>query len=211
MHVYVKLSILQDVSRGLSYLHAHNPPIVHQALYSDNILLTKGLIAKIGDFKIGGEIVSDQVVLSVRRDIRSNDFLPDPDNVLKYEPPLNVFSFGCVACHVITQKWPSIQHRAIRVHAKSTTAATLATTATSKEINTARRKRLATTVNWSVKKHRNYIDQISDNSLKQLVVACLQWKAKNRPCMSVIEERITSIMTGEFIVIEVCLSLILQF
>ena len=51
--MYIKLSILQDVSRGLCYLHSQNPPIVHQALYSDNILLTKCLIAKLGDFKTG--------------------------------------------------------------------------------------------------------------------------------------------------------------
>ena len=72
--MYIKLSILQDVSRGLCYLHAQNPPIVHQALYSDNILLTKGLVAKIGDFKTGAETVSDQVLLSVRQIGISMDF-----------------------------------------------------------------------------------------------------------------------------------------
>ena len=65
--MYIKLSILHNVSRGLCYLHAQNPPIVHQALYSDNILLTKGLIAKIGDFKTGEETVSDRALLSVQQ------------------------------------------------------------------------------------------------------------------------------------------------
>ena len=107
--MYVKLSILQDVSRGLCYLHAHKPPIVHQALYSDNFLFTTGLTAKIGDIKTGAKIVSDQVILSFRRRKNSNDFLPNSDYRYpqKYDLPLNVFSFGCVVYHVITQKWPT--------------------------------------------------------------------------------------------------------
>ena len=105
--MYIKLSILQDVSRGLCYLHAQNPPIVHQALYSDNILITASLQAKIGDFKTGAETVSDQTLLRVRQSIRNNKgFLPDASHTLEYDLPLNVFSFGCVVCHVITQKWP---------------------------------------------------------------------------------------------------------
>ena len=113
--MYVKLSILQDVSRGLCYLHDQNPPIVHQALYSDNILFTKGLIAKISDFKTGAETVSDQVVLSIRRNRASNSFLPDSRNILKYDVSLNVFSFGCIVCHVITQTFPSIQHQPLPI------------------------------------------------------------------------------------------------
>ena len=114
--MYVKLSILQDVSRGLCYLHTRNPPIVHQALYSDNILLTKGLTAKIADLKA-------EVLLSPRQNMRSNDFLPYSDDIiLNYRPSLNVFSYGCVMCHVITQRWPtssdSIQNPA-RVNVKS--------------------------------------------------------------------------------------------
>ena len=41
----VKLSILHDVSQGLSYLHSHNPPIVHRDLSSNKILLTSRLEA----------------------------------------------------------------------------------------------------------------------------------------------------------------------
>ena len=183
--MYVKLSILQDVSRGLCYLHTQRPPIVHQALYSDNILLTQSLTAKIADLKV-------QVPLSGRHSMRSSDFLPDSDDILKYEhePFLNVFSYGCVVCHVITQRWPSRIENP--VHAKS------AATLTSVHAHTSVR-RMTYIDDWSVKKHHTYIDQINDNSLYQLVVACLQHKSKNRPPMSLIYERITSIMTGELI------------
>ena len=176
--MYVKLSILQDVSRGLCYLHTQNPPIVHQALYSDNILLTKGLIAKIGDFKTGAETISDQALLSVRPNRMISDFLP---NSQEYDLPLNVFSFGCVVCHVVTQQWPVTP-----VHLFTS-------------IPNAKPSNMfasCTIDDWCVEKHHKYIFLISDNLLRQLAEACLQQKSKYRPHMSLIYDRITRLMAG---------------
>ena len=50
--VYVKLSIIHDVSLGLCYLHNHDPPIVHRDLSPDNILLTAHHVAKISDLGV---------------------------------------------------------------------------------------------------------------------------------------------------------------
>ena len=204
--MYVKLSILQDVSRGLCYLHAQNPPIVHQALYSDNILITKCLAAKIGDFKTGAGTVSDQAVLSERRSqiMQIYYFLPDSDNnIIKYDLALNVFSFGCIVCHVITQNFPSVQHQpeintddGPAHKLRSTPEGTVTLASVGGHTPLARRKS-STLDDWSVNKHQQYIDLICDNSLKQLVEACLQSKSKYRPQMSLVYERITSIMTGE--------------
>ena len=205
--MYVKLSILQDVSRGLCYLHAQNPPIVHQALYSDNILFTKGLVAKIADFKTGAETVSDQALLSERRIMQIYDFLPDSDNnIIKYDLALNVFSFGCIMCHVIIQSFPSVQHQPeINIDdspahkLRSTPEVTVTSVSVEGHTPLTRRKISFTLDDWSVNKHQRYIDLIHDNSLKQLVEACLQCKSKYRPQMSLVYERITSIMTGEFV------------
>ena len=184
--MYVKLSILQDVSRGLCYLHTHNPPIVHQALYSDNVLLTKGFIAKIGDFKTGAKTVSDQALLSTRRNRRSNDFLPRYYSE-KYDLPVNVFSFGCIVCHVITQEWPTeplvIPGNCIDVNYIIKLQDGKFTSYRFKDFS-------------SIVKHRHYVDLINDGSLKQLAEICLQKYFKNRPHMSLICERITGIMTG---------------
>ena len=38
--VETKLSILHDVSLGLSYLHARRPAVVHRDLSSNNVLLS---------------------------------------------------------------------------------------------------------------------------------------------------------------------------
>ena len=186
--MYVKLSILHDISRGLCYLHDQYPPIVHQALYSDNILLTKNLTAKIGDFKT----VSNQRDLSIMRNKASDDFLPDSFQSHKYETSLNVFSFGCIVCHVITQKWPSIQSPLPDVDQCKRSGPV---------INHTDLKPNYLIDDWSVDKYQDYIDSFSSYSLKLLVEACLQGKSKNRPDMSQIHKNITSIMTREYVYI----------
>ena len=90
-----KLSMLCDVSEGLNYLHAHRPPIIHGNLHSNNIFLTSTLTAKIGDF----------VSSSVPRK-SSGPFLPLTITSDHPTPSLDVFAFGCVVCHVITQQLP---------------------------------------------------------------------------------------------------------
>ena len=202
--MYVKLSILQDVSRGLCYLHAQNPPIVHQALYSNNILFTKGLTAKIADFKTGAETVSDQALLDVRRKRESKDFLPElQDSVMKYDLPLNVFSFGCIVCHVITEMVPSIQlepsiNSDIGHQAHDRFSVPILEEYTSQIYVSSLKKKKRD--ERYVKKRQCYIDMIGDDSLRQLTEACLQYDAKSRPHILQAYKRISHIMTGEFII-----------
>ena len=201
--MYVKLSILQDVSRGLCYLHTQNPPIVHQALYSDNILVTKGLIAKIGDFKTGAKTVSEQALLSTRLS-KDRDFLPYSINILKYDMPLNVFSFGCVICHVMNQKWPITQvanvpkvPNCMVTMLKSQINTSVPASCTKEQFLNAVESLGSTVDDWSTEKHQGYIDLICENSIKQLAEACLQRNPKNRPHMSLVYESITNTMTSE--------------
>ena len=46
----LKRSILEDVARGLLYLHKHRPQIIHRDLTAKNVLLTASLVAKVTDF-----------------------------------------------------------------------------------------------------------------------------------------------------------------
>ncbi|KAL9657575.1 hypothetical protein ABK040_001002 [Willaertia magna] len=55
-----KLSILLDVSTGMSYLNELNPPIIHRDLKPANILLTKDLSTKITDFGLSKKIVGSK-------------------------------------------------------------------------------------------------------------------------------------------------------
>ena len=54
--MYVKLSILQDVSRAICYLHTLNPPLIHRNLSTDKVLLTTSLVAKVGGFSLMEEV-----------------------------------------------------------------------------------------------------------------------------------------------------------
>ena len=107
-----KLSILHDVSLGLSHLHGHRPgPIIHRDLSSNNILLTSNLTAKIGDLGMAKMIKADSELTKSRltRAPGTIHFMPpealaeDPD----YSTPVDVFSFGGVALHLFSEEWPA--------------------------------------------------------------------------------------------------------
>ena len=172
--MYVKLSILQDVSRAICYLHTLNPPLMHRDLNSNNILLTTSLVAKVCDFgviKVVSPLSSDRMTqLPGTPDVMPPEsFERDPH----YGLPLDVFSFGCVVCHVITRQWPTpssfMRHDPI----------------TNKPVALS-----------EVERRQRYIDQIREGSLKQLVITCLNNDPKRRPPISLVSERITSIITG---------------
>ena len=93
--VNLKLSMLHDISEGLHYLHTYIPPIVHGNLHSKNIFLTSSLVAKIGDL----------LPLSMPREACS-PFLPQNISCELHAPSLDIFAFGCVVCHVITEQLP---------------------------------------------------------------------------------------------------------
>ena len=109
IHLSTKVSILLDVSRGLVYLHNHNPPVVHRDLTSSNILLTKSLQAKISD------LGNAQCLISRSRVRNRTAMVPGS---LVYMPPeasgpkpqcsaeVDIFSFGVITLHTVTQVFP---------------------------------------------------------------------------------------------------------
>ena len=109
--MYVKLSMLLDVSRGLWYLHTHHPPIVHRDLSPNNVLLTCQFVAKISDLGVAKVIQADSKKTKTRAP-GTVDFMP-PEALLQtpeYGPPLDVFSYGGVILHVVNQEWPTPLH-----------------------------------------------------------------------------------------------------
>ena len=109
--MYVKLSMLLDVSRGLWYLHTHDPPIVHRDLSPNNVLLTSQFVAKISDLGVAKVIQADSKKTKTRAP-GTVDFMP-PEALLEtpeYGPPLDIFSYGGVILHVVNQEWPTPLH-----------------------------------------------------------------------------------------------------
>ena len=107
----VKLSMLVDVSRGLWYLHSHNPPVVHRDLSPNNVLLNSQFVAKISDLGVAKAITPDSTNTKTCApgtvDFMSPEaLLPSP----KYGPSLDVFSYGGLILHVVNQEWPTPLH-----------------------------------------------------------------------------------------------------
>ena len=107
----LKLHILLDVAKALSYLHSRN--IVHRDVTLSNILLTKELNAKISDF--GGAQQLDTTKCSFERCSVPGNFLYMPPESFNSNPvcgsKLDVFSFGCNLLCTINETIPCHEHR----------------------------------------------------------------------------------------------------
>ena len=109
----VKMSILYDVSLGLSFLHGHEPQIVHGDLSSNNVMLTNQLVAKIGGLGVAKSIqaCSKKTLSTQAQAPEVLDFMPPEilrgNDVTVYTTPVDVFSIGCVALHIFSKTWPT--------------------------------------------------------------------------------------------------------
>ena len=102
-----KQSILEDIARGLLYLHKHSSQIVHRDLTAKNVLLTSSLVAKITDFG-NSRIVNLQPGQLARTLSRLPGTLvympPEALSVSShYGPSLDIFSFGHLALFTLAQ------------------------------------------------------------------------------------------------------------
>ena len=103
----LKRSMLEDVARGLLYLHTHDPQIIHRDLTAKNVLMTSSLVAKITDFG-NSRIVNlqpGQLARTMSRLPGSHIYMP-PEALSassRYGPSLDIFSFGHLALFAITQ------------------------------------------------------------------------------------------------------------
>ena len=164
----MKSSILQDVTKGLYYLHNLTPPMMHRDLSSNNILIKSG-IAKICDFIAAKALLPDSSDERYTTAPGTLGFMP-PEALnstdCDYGLPIDVFSFGCVVCHVISQQYPDPMQSS---HSQLT----------------------------EVEKRQKYIDHIKAGPLKELVMQCLANDPANRPVISLICEKLTIISTSK--------------
>ena len=69
----LRLRLTLDILRGLEYLHTREPQIIHCDLKSANVLLTRGLNAKLADFG-----------LSKIKRTRQRQSIAEQDRVFRY-------------------------------------------------------------------------------------------------------------------------------
>ena len=103
----LKRSILEDVSRGLLYLHKHTPQIIHRDLTAKNVLLTSFYVAKITDLG-NSRIVNlqpGQLARTLSRLPGTLVYMPPEalSSSSRYGPSLDVFSFGHLALFTLIQ------------------------------------------------------------------------------------------------------------
>ena len=103
----LKRSMLEDVARGLLYLHKHNPQVIHRDLTAKNVLLSTSLVAKLTDFG-NSRIVNlqpGQITRTLSRLPGTLVYMPPEafTETSRYGPSLDIFSFGHLALFVALQ------------------------------------------------------------------------------------------------------------
>ena len=103
----LKCSVLEDIARGLLYLHGRSPPVIHRDLTSRNVLLTSSLVAKITD--MGNSRIANmkpsQIVKTLTKYPGTLVYMPPEaqDDTHQYGTSMDVFSFGHLALYTLTQ------------------------------------------------------------------------------------------------------------
>ena len=100
-----KAHILHDVSCGLRYLHNKIRPIFHRDLTAHNILLNEYLVAKIADLGQARALEEKHKLTTTPGNILHmppEALVPNPT----YDSTLDIFSFGCITIHTVTEKLP---------------------------------------------------------------------------------------------------------
>ena len=103
----VKVHILHDVACGLKFLHGQKPPVIHRDLTANNILVNKNMDAKITDLGLATAL---EAISRQRMSIAPGNLVHMPPEALQSNPmyttTLDIFSFGCVSLHTLTQQFP---------------------------------------------------------------------------------------------------------
>ena len=175
-----KLSILLHVSYGLLYLHSHDPPIAHCRLSSNKVLLKHP-----GTDQMQVKISDSGVVSLIKHNTRANiafpgnEFLPQPlENSIQFDTQkcsVDMFSYGGVVLHMVTQKWPK---PLVTKYPKS-----------------------SRTDNYEISRRSPYIKMISDDDadcckLKKLVIQCLNDHSNHRPNINDAAEKLREIISN---------------
>ena len=156
--LHFKLSMLVDVVQGLEFLHGQD--IIHRDLSSNNVLLTKSLVAKIADLGVA-KVIQENKMKTHTQAPGTTHFMPP--EALKSKPhygkPVDVFSLACVALQIMSHQWPEPKDL---LPEDSMTALT------------------------EIQRRDEYITFCTQPALKKLVELCLHNKPEQRPEISVV-------------------------
>ena len=107
--IHFKISMLVDTCQGLQFLHSKS--IAHRDLSSNNILLTKHLVAKIADLGMAKVMPRDdgqRHTMAPGTQVFMSPEALEGTNEAIYGIKIDVFSLGCICLHVISMQWPAV-------------------------------------------------------------------------------------------------------
>ena len=166
--LHFKLSILVDISQGLEFLHGQG--IIHRDLSSNNVLLTKHCVAKIGDLGVA-KVKEHSKMRTHKQTPDTLHFMP-PEAFQEapcYGKPVDIFSLGCIACHVMSHKWPEPKDCVPDGTAIALT---------------------------KVQRREEYFHSFMHSSLSQLMESCLDNLPERRPHISAIHREIKDLKSS---------------
>ena len=111
----VQVSLCQDVSLALAYLHSEG--IIHRDLSGNNILIGRGSVAKLSDF--GMAKLLNKAGLSRLTLCPGTDAYMPPEAVVErpdYSEKIDCFSFGVVVIQILTRLYPEPGDRRREIH-----------------------------------------------------------------------------------------------
>ena len=110
----LKCSVLQDVARGLGYLHGQSPPIIHRDLSARNVLLSSGMVGKIADLGVARIAPRMRAAATMTKGpgaliyMPPEAFAPAKSNkeMSKYDTSIDIFSLGVVTIFTVGETFP---------------------------------------------------------------------------------------------------------
>ena len=188
--IKTKLSILHDVSLGLSHLHGRRPAVIHRDLSSNNVLLSGrgNLVAKISDLGTAKMIRADSEQTKRRLTTAPGTlhFMP-PEALDEKDPvygtPVDVFSFGGITLHLFSEEWPTPSG-----HKK-------------RDPNTKKMISLS-----EVERRQQYLDTMTIEAavLKEMVMQCLDDDPDERPPIREVSKMIKSLKVCSALYVASC-------
>lgn len=109
MPIALKNMLMQDITRGLNYLHAQLPPIIHRDITARNVLLTSSMTAKLGDLGSARIIQAHGISSTLSQMPGTLVYMPPEAFQIKpnYDASLDIFSFGHLVLFIILQVFPA--------------------------------------------------------------------------------------------------------
>ena len=108
----ISYSIFHDVALGLNFLHGQAPPIIHQDLSSNNVLLTPNMTAKISDLGVARILnLTPGHLTHLTQTPGTPAYMPPEVMVAnpKYDTSVDEFSYGALMIHILSGRWPEPQ------------------------------------------------------------------------------------------------------